>query len=212
MSKPTVPSRLFFLPGALGSRAFWRPLALELSNQAERVFMAYPGFDGAPAEPSVSCLEDLVTDVASRIDRPTALIAQSMGGVIAVKAALHKQNLVTHLVLVATSGGIDTAKLGALEWREEFKRQNPQLPDWFTSFRSDLTSQLKKVEVPVLLLWGDCDPLSPVAVGRCLMNHLPDADLQIIPGGEHDLALTHAHLIAPLIEAHLALRKPISNA
>lgn len=204
MSKPTVPSRLLFLPGALGNRNFWEPLALELPNPVERVFIAYPGFGGVPAEPSVSCLDDLVNEVASRIDRPTALIAQSMGGVIAVKVALSKQDFITHLVLIATSGGIDTAKLGAVDWREEFRRQNPQLPDWFVSFRSDLTSQLKRIEVPVLLLWGDCDPLSPVAVGRYLLSHFPDADLHIVPGGEHDLAHKHARLIAPLIEAHLA--------
>jgi pimeloyl-ACP methyl ester carboxylesterase len=212
MSKPTFPSRLLFLPGALGNRNFWEPLALELSNRAERVFMAYPGFGDAPAEPSFSCLEDLVNDVVSRIDRPTALIAQSMGGVIAVKAALRKQDFITHLVLVATSAGIDTAKLGAVDWREEFKRKNPHLPDWFASFRSDLTSQLKTIEVPVLLLWGDCDPLSPVAVGRCLMSHFPDADLHIVPGGEHDLAHRYPHLIAPLIEMHLARRNRISIA
>jgi pimeloyl-ACP methyl ester carboxylesterase len=212
MSKQTVPSRLLFLPGAMGNRDFWKPLANELSTRAEKVFMAYPGFGGEPAEPSFSCLEDLVNDVVSRIDRPTALIAQSMGGVIAIEAALLKRDLITHLVLVATSGGLDTAKLGALDWREEFRRQNPDLPDWFASYRSDTTSQLKRIEVPVLLLWGDCDPLSPVAVGRCLMSHFPDADLHIIPGGEHDLALKHAHRIAPLIAAHLARRKPISSA
>src|SRR5882762_3946065 len=202
MSKPTVPSRLLFLPRSLGNRDFWKPIALELPNPAERVFITYPGFGGVPAEPSISCLEDLVNDVVSRIDCPTALIAQSMGGVIAVKAALLKRDFITHLVLVATSGGIDAAKLGAVDWREEFRRQNPELPDWFASFRSDLTSQLKRIEAPVLLLWGDCDPLSPVAVGQCLLSHFPDADLHIIPGGEHDLAHKHAHLIASFIEAH----------
>jgi poly(3-hydroxyoctanoate) depolymerase len=111
MSKPKAPSRLLFLPGALGNRNFWKPLALQLFNRAESVFMSYPGFGGAPTEPSISCLEDLVNDIVSRIDRPTALIAQSMGGVIAVKAALLKQGFITHLVLAATSGGIDTAKL-----------------------------------------------------------------------------------------------------
>ena len=199
-----VPSQIFFLPGALGDRDFWEPLARELRFQAKKVFIAYPGFAGMPADPSITCFDHMVDAVVSRIDRPTALIAQSMGGVIAVKAALRKQEFITHLVLVATSGGIDTAKLGAVDWREEFRRHNPQLPDWFASFRSDLTSQLKRIEVPVLLLWGDCDPLSPVAVGQCLMSHFPDADLHIIPGGEHDLAHRYPDLIAPFIDAHFA--------
>ncbi len=181
MSRATVPSQLLFLPGALGNRDFWKPLALELPNRAERIFISYPGFGGAPAEPSVSCFGDLVKRTVSHIDRPTALIAQSMGGAIAVEAALQERGLITHLVLVATSGGIDTAKLGAVDWREDFRRQNPGLPDWFVSYRSDLTSQLKSIDVPVLLLWGDRDPLSPVAIGQCLLSHLPDANLHIDP-------------------------------
>lgn len=75
-----------------------------------------------PATPYVSCFEDLVKQAASRIDRPTALIAQSMGGVIAIEVALLKRDFITHLVLVATSGGLDTAKLGAADGRQEFRR------------------------------------------------------------------------------------------
>ena len=50
--------------------------------------------------------------------------------------------------------------------------------------------------MPVLLIWGDCDPLSPVAVGEALKSHFANAQLRIIPGGEHDVAFKHAHLIA----------------
>ena len=203
---PPLPSRLLFLPGALGSPDFWKPLAWELSNTAECVFVTYPGFAGEPAEPSVSCFEGLVQSVASRIDRPTALIAQSMGGVVAIEVSLLKNDLVTHLVLVATSGGLDTTKLGAVEWRQTFKQDHPELPDWFTSYNSDLTSKLGKIRARVLLIWGDSDPMSPIGIGKTLLTRFRSAELHVVRGGEHYVARTHAKSIAPLIDAHLDIR------
>ena len=55
----------------------------------------------------------------------------------------------------------------------------------------------------MLLLWGDADPISPVAVGQYLAEVFPDADLHVFEGGGHDLGFTHATHIAPLIDQHL---------
>lgn len=209
MSTRGFPARLLFLPGALGNSDFWEPLARELSDRPERVLMSYPGFSGEPAELSISCFEDLVDHVVAQIDRPTALIAQSMGGVLAIEATLRKRSLITHLVLIATSGGLDTAKLGAVDWRQNFRNDHPDVPEWFIAYKSDLTRQLRSIDVPVLLIWGDGDPLSPVTIAESLLSHFPQAKLHIVPGGEHDLARTHAQLIAPFIEAHL---RPVSRS
>ena len=100
---------------------------------------------------------DLVTRVVRDITGPVALLAQSMGGVIAV-AALEKPELVRHLVLSVTSGGIDVASLGAADWRPEFRENNPGLPRWFADERADLTERLREIAIPVLLLRGDADP------------------------------------------------------
>lgn len=198
------PSQLIFLPGASGNTLFWQPLASKLSHPATKVFSGYPGFGSTPTDPSINGFDDLVARVASKVDQPTALVAQSMGGVIAILATLKHPNLVTHLVLVATSGGIDTKGLGAEDWRIGFAKANPQLPDWFVSYAHDLTSDLSKITAPVLLLWGDADPISPVAIGQKLAELFPNADLRVIAGGNHDLANVHARQIAPLVDAHLA--------
>jgi pimeloyl-ACP methyl ester carboxylesterase len=55
----------------------------------------------------------------------------------------------------------------------------------------------------VLLLWGEADPISPVAVGERLAALLPQSRLQVIPGADHGLCLHHADQVAPLIDAHL---------
>jgi poly(3-hydroxyoctanoate) depolymerase len=142
--------------------------------------------------------------VVSHIDQPTALIAQSMGGVLAICAALEKPDLVTHLVLSVTSGGINTEGLGMQDWRDGFPEVDRSIPDWFISFESDLASELGRISQPVLLLWGDADPFSPVAVGRRILGLLPDAKLHVVAGGGHDLANVHAHGLAPIVDAHLS--------
>ncbi|VVE66754.1 alpha/beta hydrolase [Pandoraea anapnoica] len=199
-----APSKLLFLPGASGNTAFWQPLANLLTTPARKVILAYPGFGQEPPAPNVNNIDDLVRMVVSHIDRPTAVIAQSIGGVLAIRAALQKPDLITHLVLTVTSGGIDTRVLGATEWRSGFINANPSFPDWFTSFNVDLTDELRRISQPVLLLWGDADPISPLAVGQRLLELLPDAQLHVVPGGNHNLAHEHASELASLVDAHLS--------
>lgn len=200
-----IPSKLLFLPGASGNTAFWQPLANELTTDVQKMILGYPGFGQEPAAPDVNDFDDLVRMVVSHIDQPTALIAQSMGGVIAIRAALEKPELVTHLVLTVTSGGLDTRELGAQDWQEAFVDANPTFPKWFVSFSADLTTEIRRISQPTLLLWGDADPISPVAVGQRLLELLPQARLHVVSGGNHDLARDHALALAPLVDSHLSL-------
>ena len=199
-----IPSKLLFLPGASGNTAFWQPVAGLLTHRAAHAHIGWPGFGPTPPESGISGIEDLASRVLLEVDQPTALIGQSMGGVVAAMVALERPNLVTHLVLAVTSGGINTASLGAQDWRPEFIAANPMLPRWLTDFKTDLTSRLGSMRAPTLLLWGDSDPISPVAVGERLAMLLPNAHLHVFAGGTHDLANTLASRIAPLIDAHLA--------
>jgi pimeloyl-ACP methyl ester carboxylesterase len=201
---PSPPESLLFLPGASGNTEFWRPVATRLQHAGARRFLSWPGFGGAPGEPDVRGIADLVARVVQHITGPVALLAQSMGGVVAVRAALEKPDLVRLLVLSVTSGGIDVARLGAQDWRPAFGERNPELPRWFLDEREDLTERIREIGIPVLLLWGDADPISPVAVGRRLAELFPDAELVVIPGGTHDLVQERAEDVAPHIDRHLA--------
>jgi pimeloyl-ACP methyl ester carboxylesterase len=111
------PSKLFFLPGALGRTEFWRPASDLLNYPAPKVHVTWPGFSGIPPDPGIRGIDDLVSRILADIDQPSALIAQSMGGVVAMLAALQKPELVTHLVLSVTSGGMGLATLDAEDWR-----------------------------------------------------------------------------------------------
>jgi pimeloyl-ACP methyl ester carboxylesterase len=204
-----VPSRLIFLPGALGNPGFWRPVGERLAAPCEQVHLGWPGFGPTPPDHRVRGIDDLAAMVVDQIDRPAALVAQSMGGVVAVLAALEAPRLVTHLVLAATSGGIDLAGLGAEDWRPGFEAAHASLPRWFSSFTTDLAPRLRELATPTLLLWGEADPISPVAVGRYLLDLLPDASLHVIAAGAHDFAQALPDQVAPLIDRHLGL-KPLA--
>lgn len=195
---------LVFLPGASGNKDFWRPVAEGLSHRGRRLFMGWPGFGATPADPGVRGIPDLVSRVVAQIQRPAVLFAQSMGGVIAIRAALQRPDLVRCLVLSVTSGGLDVSALGGVDWRQQYRDEYPRVPAWFMEHREDLTDRLREIEAPVLLLWGDADPISPPAVGRRLAELLPQAELVILEGGDHDLAQSRASEVLPHIERHLA--------
>ena len=199
--------KLLFLPGASGSGAFWHPVACRLDWQS--TLFSWPGLGNEPSDPEVACVSDLISLVAKEVDRPLAIIAQSMGGYIAIKLALQFPELVKCLVLVATSGGVPIQDLGGIDWRPSYEARFPRAEKWIAKPVEDLSPQLGKLQVPVLLIWGDADPISPVAVGERLLSLLPNSSLQVIEGADHDLAETHADAVAVLIREHVkAAMKP----
>lgn len=198
-----TPTKLLFLPGAGGNPDFWAPVSRQIRHPASRTCIGWPGFGSTPADPLINGIDDLVARIVSDIDQPTALIAQSMGGVVAMQVALQRPEFITHLILSVTSGGIDITDLHANNWRPAFIEVNPSFPRWFIDYKSDLSANLGGIKMPVLLLWGDNDPISPVAVGVRLRELLPHARLHILPGGAHDLAHAHPASVAPLIDEHL---------
>ncbi|WMY87473.1 alpha/beta hydrolase [Pseudomonas shirazica] len=200
--KTSQIEQLIFLPGASGRVEFWHTLASALECPAERIFFGYPGFGGVPDAPEIQGLFDVVERVVSLIDKPTALIAQSMGGLVAIQAANARPDLVSHMVLAVTSGGLDMSAFGARDWRADFAEQY-FFPGWFTRFSSDLSEEISRLQTRTLLLWGDQDLYSPLAVGRKLASLIPMSELHILSGGDHDLGCNKADEISALVDSHL---------
>ena len=192
---------LIFLPGASGNTAFWQPVIQLLQDDSTTV-VAYPSFGGYADDVDVQSFESLQAYVLNQIQQPSVVVAQSMGGIFAVQAALQKPDQVQALVLVATSGGIDLSPFQVADWREDYQ-QSFTVPDWFVQHQSDLTGSLERIQCPVLLIWGDADPISPVAVGQALRRQIPHAELHIVSQGQHDLAYVHAEHVAQLIQNFL---------
>jgi pimeloyl-ACP methyl ester carboxylesterase len=197
-------TKILFLPGAGGSPEFWKPVGALLPTEWSKTYFGWPGLGAQPHDPSIKCMDDLVRLVAAKMDGPVDLVAQSMGGVIAARLALELPQKVRRLVLTVTSGGVDMAGLGAAEWRNDYRKSFPLAVSWITESRAAPPLPVEKIAAPTLLLWGDADPISPVAVGRHLEARIAGARLHIVAGGGHDIAQTHAAELAPLIARHLA--------
>ena len=164
----------------------------------------WPGLGAVPPSDDVQSFDDLVRLARTHLDGPTVVVAQSMGGVVALRLALDPSATVTHLVLCATSGGLDVASLGANDWRRDYRQRWPSAPAWAFDPVDDMTSELASLGAPTLLLWARDDPVSPVAVGRRLASLLPAATLTVLEAGDHSFASTLASEVAPLISEHLA--------
>ena len=195
-------AKTIFLPGAGGSATFWKPVFDR--TYLDGMFLAWPGLGNEPPHPNVSGIDDLVSLVLDQMNETVNIVAQSMGGFVALKAALAAPRKVSRLVLTATSGGVPILDLGGADWREDYYRTFPRAARWIADPVEDLSDQIRYIDAPTLLLWGDSDPISPVAIGERLSTLLSNASLHVVIGADHDLALTHADAVANLVQQHLS--------
>ena len=199
-------TRMLFLPGAGASASFWRPVADRLDPDRPRHFFAWPGLGNEPHDPRVRGVDDLVAMVLAELDGPSDLVAQSLGGLVALRVALSAPAKIRRLVLTATSAGVPVHDLGGADWRDDYRREFPNAASWITErkqSREDLSARLASIDIPSLLIWGDADPISPLSVGERLHQLLRRSRLCVVRGGRHDLARTHAKETASLIAGHL---------
>ena len=191
--------KILFLPGAGGSPGFWQPVAKRLPDEWEKAFFGWPGLGDQPHDLDIKSIDDLVRLVDVTVDGPVDLVAQSMGGVVATRFALKRPNAVRRLVLAVTSAGVNMTQFGASDWRADYRSQFPRAADWITQHSATAELPVELIEAPTLLIWGDSDPISPVAVGRHLERRMPNARLHVVPGGDHSLASNKAEAVAALI-------------
>ena len=129
-----------FLPGASGSATFWRPVAH--SAGLDGVFLAWPGLGAESAHAGVNSLDDLVAMAASHVTEPVNIVAQSMGGIVAIRLALMFPDLVRRLVLAVTSGGVPVADLGGSDWRGDYFAAFPNAAAWIATSVPDLSEAM----------------------------------------------------------------------
>lgn len=200
----SLPPRVLFLPGVGGDPAFWRPVGDQLPPDWAKIYLGWSGLGNYHHGPPLRSVDEMVAQVEQQLGaEPVDLVAQSLGGVIAARVALRQPARIRRLVLTATSGGLDVHRLGAADWRDEYRREFPAVADWVFKPWPDLSDKLRHLAQPTLLLWADNDPISPLAVGRKLHATIPGATLAVIAAHDHAFARQRAAEVAPLVARHL---------
>jgi pimeloyl-ACP methyl ester carboxylesterase len=93
--------------------------------------------------------------------------------------------------------------MGGADWRQDYRREFKEVPDWFVVDRTDLTARLGEVRVPTLILHGEADPICPPAVPELLCERIPGARAVCVRGGSHQFAEERPDEVAELARQHL---------
>ncbi|HET9956409.1 MAG TPA: alpha/beta hydrolase [Polyangiaceae bacterium] len=194
---------LVFLPGASGRSAVWQPIAQRLASRRQPVLVDYPTMAEVSSHYSTRGLPGLAELLLPTLPKRFDAAALSMGGALALHLVLKHPERVRRLILVTTAGGINVQALGALDFRPSFVERRHGERNWFVEDASDFGPRLGEIEQPCLLVFGDRDPIAPLAVGQFLKTGLRQARLEILPGATHDLEQEFPDQLASLIEAHL---------
>jgi pimeloyl-ACP methyl ester carboxylesterase len=145
----------------------------------------------------------------------------SMGGAIAMTAALEFPSRVSGLILVGTGARLrvspDILKITAdpdrypeaaeliSEWafspsastrlkelgRARYGNGRPEVMhnDFAACDRFDIMDRVGELNSPALIICGEDDQLTPVKYSRYLADHIPDAQIKLIPGAGHMVML-----------------------
>jgi pimeloyl-ACP methyl ester carboxylesterase len=195
--------RALFLPGASGVARFWQPVIDELSLPYEHIAFDYPGYGGNPPDPKRSSLSQLTAWIETYIDRPVDIVAQSMGGAIALALVLRHHDLVRHLVLTATTAGVHVDRSKAENVRASRRVADSTLGSYLSDEGVPLIERIASLPVPGLLIAGTRDGVAPLAQIKALAGLLPDGRLVAIDTDSHFFVRERPGEVAPHIRDFL---------
>ena len=196
------------LHGLAGSTRWWQHNVAALEPSFRVVAIDLPGFGTTPrwhrldldriAAQLVAVLDDLGIERAH-------VIGHSMGGLIACSLAADHPGRVDRLVLVDAAllslarttsqyviGPIRTLRgtapsLLPILAQDGFRAGPIRLMDAAIQlWRADLKARLPSIAAPTLVVWGEHDALCPPAIGQRIVERVPQARLEVIPGAGHN--------------------------
>ncbi len=217
-SVKAVRHAIVFLHGAGGSHHTFRDQWAGLKGPMRLVIPDLPGHGrsgGAPRE-SVDAYAAWIVDFVKEVGLDRFILAgHSMGGAIALQAALGGIKGLEALVLLGTGARLRISPVIFEGIGGRFREFAPELVGWMTSaassdvLRDDITSdvlstrpetflsdfhacngfdvmnRLGAIRVPTLVVNGDDDRLTPLKYGEYLAANIPGAVLKIIHGAGH---------------------------
>ncbi len=227
---------LIFIHGAGGSHLKWAKLmgkSLKGFTQLAVDLMGHGSSPGSPVEEVLAYATSIKEFLDTKgFPRPWVLAGHSMGGSIALQAALSYPDTVDGLILIGSGakmpvnptmleqlaqGSFDTAFLKIAYGRNiDPEVLSAELDNWsqvsqhqlYLDFKAcnnyDVANQLGKIDIPVLILVGDQDKMTPVKSSQYLQENIKGSVIQIIPGAGHHLMLEKPDETISAISSFLA--------
>ncbi|MEO6488111.1 MAG: alpha/beta fold hydrolase [Thermoanaerobaculia bacterium] len=144
----------------------------------------------------------LIRWIETSFEEPVHLAGHSMGGHIAIHVAAQRPELVRSLTLVSATGIPFELKPGrhlehlvvprrALSFlttlaRDVLRSGPTSLALAFARLlRDDARPLMRELRMPVLLVWGEHDPMVPVAYAKQIVAEIPQSRLAVIPTSGH---------------------------
>ena len=213
---------LLFLPGYASDMDGAKALALDgfaACHGKPLIRFDYSGTGQSPGAFEDGTLEgwldDVLTIACNLTDGPLILVGSSMGGWLALHAALRLPDRVAAVVGIAaapdfTEWGFDSAQRSELQRAGRLERggQVTTRAFWESGQRLKLLGAPIAVGCPVRLIHGELDGDVPLDIALRTMAALRSADVQlkVVKGGGH--RLSEPHEIAAIIATVAELLEP----
>lgn len=190
------------------------------------------GTSGGKPAAGVSAYRDFLRDFSATLGlKKFVLAGHSMGGAATLDYALHYGDDLSGLILIGSGARLrvapelletfragrvppelvqfaygPAASLELLESaRQEMAAVPPQtyLADFTACDRFDCMERLAEIKMPVLLICGSADRLTPLKYSRHLLDHLPRAELVEVEGAGHMVMLEAPQRVNRVIASFL---------
>ena len=213
-----MPHTVVFLHGAGGSHHTWRDQWAGLKGAARLVIPDLPGHAESMGTPRES-IEEYAGWLSEFLKEAGiskfVLAGHSMGGAIALQAAVNRMKGLEALILAGTGAKLKVSPVIFDGIAGRFKEFAPELVDWMMAKESDPTlrddvtkdvlstkpstfaadfracngfdvlGRLGEIGVPTLAIVGDDDRLTPLKYSEFLATNIRGAVLKIIHGAGH---------------------------
>lgn len=211
---------VILIHGLGASSRWWFPLYPQLSSDNFRALAPdLPGFGRSPGPPlPLHRAGRSVIEFADRIGLGRFfLCGHSMGGVVAAHIAAEYGPRVRRLVLIDSAGipanhtpRVIKRLLQPWSWCplrfyptlvKDMLRAGPRslVKALRYTNQSDIREELRRIQVPTLVIWGEKDRLLPLKDGDRLVSELGDARLETIAGARHIPMVSHPARVARLM-------------
>ena len=134
-------------------------------------------------------------------------------GIVADRLAFLSQFLSNFYNLDVLGGKLISDQAVQLSWNIGAGASPTGTLDCVSAWLSDFRNDLKKIDVPTLVVHGDADRILPLAAtGKRTQEFVKGSKLVVVEGGPHGLTWTHAEKVNRELLAFLGLGKSAQKA